>query len=107
MEGACVYKLLNLSYLMGGGDQFRSFGRINAEEAGMGDRWRADSGMNFLCAGASKHFVNLPAGGRPNDGIIDGDDLLPFQHFSYRVQFDFYAEMANSLLGFDECSSDI
>ena len=90
---------------MGGSDQLRPFGSIDAEETRVGDRRRADPHMNLSGACISEHLVNFSAGGCPNDGIINGDNSLTFEQFFYWIQLDLNTEMANSLLGFDERSS--
>ncbi len=92
---------------MGGGDQLRFFGCIDAEETGMGDRWRTDPHMNLFGAGTSKHLINLPAGGCPDDRVIHCDDPFTLHQPFHRIQFDLDPEMANPLFRFDEGSSDI
>ncbi len=73
----------------------------------MGDGWGADPDMDLLSAGISKHLINLSARGCTDDGVIHGENPFASQQLLYRVQFDFYPEMPDSLFGFDERSSDV
>jgi len=79
IQGSCIDKLLYLLNLMGGGNQFRFLGRVNAEEAGICDGRGTDPNMDLPGANVSKHLDDLPAGCGAHNGVIHNDDLLSLQ----------------------------
>ena len=61
--------------------------------------------MNFRCARVAHHANDLAAGGAANDGVIDQYNALALQQMLNRIQLKADAEVANALLGLNECAS--
>ena len=63
--------------------------------------------MNLSGAGLFQHADQVCNGGSPYDGIIDQDDILPFDCVFQHAQFQADAGFPFFLGGFDESSANI
>src|SRR4030042_6780744 len=63
--------------------------------------------MDLLCPRVSEHLDDLPAGGPPDDRVIDGDHPFPIHQPLYRVEFNFHSKVADGLFRFNKGTSHI
>src|SRR6185369_3555683 len=91
----------------GGGDELFASRRVNAVVARGNRRRAADAHVDFFCADFANHAHDFAAGGAADERVVDEDDALAFEQAADGVEFEFDAEIADGLRGFDEGATDV
>src|SRR5579864_2484921 len=90
-----------------GSDELAFGRRVHAVKARR-NSWRTgDANVNFSCAGVAHHTDDLAAGCAANNGIVDQDYALAGEQTANGIQLELDAEVAHTLLRFDERASDV
>src|SRR5207253_1161725 len=66
-------------------DELVSPRHVDAEEALMAERRRADPHVHLACAVTSEELDDRSAGGAAHDGVVDDDDAPPVEHIAQSV----------------------
>ena len=85
-----------------GGDQFAPDGKIDPVGAGITCRRAAHDHVDLPCAALPQIPDTVPAGGSPDDRILDDHDLLVGDQRLYRIEFDPDPEIPHRLARLDE-----
>src|SRR5205814_1558806 len=88
-------------------DELTSRRSVDAVVTGPFRGWARDAEVDLFRAGVAEHLHDLPAGGPPDDAVVDHDDALALERGADRVQFQADAEVADALLRLDECPADV
>src|SRR5437867_1422572 len=88
-------------------DQLAAAGGVDAVEAGMRHRRRADAEVHLLGAVAAQHAHQLAAGRAAHDRVVHQHDPLAGQDLAHRVELDAHAGIPLALMGLDEGAADV
>ena len=92
---------------MGMGNQLLIGRNIRAEIAGIEERRRTDTHMNFFCPCFFHHGDDIGDRGSPDDGVIHEDNPFASDHRFQDAQLDFDTGFPFLLARLDESSADI
>ena len=90
-----------------GGDQLVLGVRVDAVEAGVRNRRRADAHVHLGGSGIAQGGHQLAAGGAAHDRVVDHHHPLARQHIRQRVELHADARLAHGLGGLDEGAAHI
>ena len=90
-----------------GGDELGLDGRVDAVEARVVDRRRADPDVDLAGPGASQQVDDPFRRRAPHDRVVDDDQPLAGDDRGHRVELDGHAAMTHALRRLDECPTGI
>ncbi len=80
---------------------------INPIIAGSNERRRSDPDMNLFHSHSTDEMHDLPAGGSAHNRIVYQNNALVSKYLPDGVELYFDSEVADRLLGLNECPADI